>query len=237
MSKEMLILALTAASVAFFHTLFGPDHYIPFVAMARARKWSSFKTIWITTLCGIGHIGSSVLLGTVGIAFGITVTRLKAVESFRGNIAAWILIGFGLLYFIWGLRKAIRNRPHKHLHIHRDENSHVHTHGHSNEHVHVHTKEGTANLTPWILFTIFVFGPCEPLIPILMYPAARGSLMDLVFVTAVFGLVTIATMLSVVLISSLGINLLPMERLERYTHALAGVTICLCGMAILFLGL
>ena len=237
MSNGMFLLALTAASVGFFHTLLGPDHYIPFVVMARARKWSSVKTMWITALCGVGHIASSVVLGTLGIALGITVTKLEAVESFRGNLAAWILIAFGLVYFIWGLRKAIRNHPHKHLHIHRDENTHIHTHGHNKEHVHVHTEKSAANLTPWILFTIFVFGPCEPLIPILMYPAARGSFLDLVFVTAVFSLVTIVTMLGVVLVSSMGINLLPMERLERYTHALAGATICFCGMAIQFLGL
>jgi len=237
MSEELLILALTASTVGFFHTLFGPDHYVPFVVLARARKWSSVKTIWVTILCGVGHILSSVLLGIVGIVLGITVTKLEAVESFRGNLATWILIAFGLVYFIWGLRRASRNRPHKHLHIHEDIDGHIHTHIHSRNHMHVHAEEDTGNLTPWVLFTIFVFGPCEPLIPILMYPAAKGSLSGLVLVTAVFGLVTIMTMLGVVLVSSIGINLLPMERLGRYTHALAGATICFCGIAIQFLGL
>jgi hypothetical protein len=70
-----------------------------------------------------------------------------------------------------------------------------------------------------------------------MYPAAKGSLFGLVMVCNVFGAVTIITMVSVVLTSSLGINLLPIRRLEGYTHALAGGTICLCGMSIQFLGL
>jgi sulfite exporter TauE/SafE len=103
--------------------------------------------------------------------------------------------------------------------------------------MHIHARERAANFTPWILFTVFVFGPCEPLIPILMYPAAKSSLSGLVLVTAVFGLVTIMTMLSVVLVSSLGMNLLPVGRLERYSHALAGATVCLSGLAIRFLGL
>lgn len=237
MTQELAILTVTAASIGFFHTLLGPDHYLPFIVMARARKWSPIKTTWITVLCGIGHILSSVLLGVIGIALGIAVTKLEVVESFRGGLAAWALIAFGLVYFVWGLRRTLRNRPHKHWHAHGDEGNHIHRHLHTQEHVHVHEKEGATNLTPWILFTIFVFGPCEPLIPILMYPAAKGSLFGLVLVTSVFGVVTIMTMLSVVLISSLGINLLPMGRLERYTHALAGATICLCGMAIQFLGL
>lgn len=237
MSQELIILTVTAASIGFFHTLFGPDHYLPFIVIAKAKKWSLIKTTFITTLCGIGHIGSSVLLGIVGIALGIAVTKLEALESFRGNLAAWGLIAFGLMYFAWGLRRALRNRPHKHPHFHKDGDNHVHEHIHTEEHVHVHSSEGAINITPWILFTIFVFGPCEPLIPILMYPAAKSSLSGLILVTSVFGGVTIMTMLGIVLISSLGINILPMERLERYNHALAGATIFLCGIAIQFLGL
>ncbi|MFV1950406.1 MAG: sulfite exporter TauE/SafE family protein [Nitrospinota bacterium] len=237
MSQELLILTITAASIAFFHTLLGPDHYLPFIVMARAGKWSPVKTTLITILCGIGHIASSVLLGITGIALGIAVTKLEALESFRGGLAAWALIAFGLVYFVWGLRKALQNQPHKHLHVHGEEGNHIHRHVHTKEHAHVHEREGTANLTPWVIFTIFVFGPCEPLIPILMYPAAKSNLFGLVLVTGVFGVVTIMTMLGVVLISYPGVKLLSIGRLERYTHALAGATICLCGMAIQFLGL
>jgi len=236
-SQELTILTVTAASIGFFHTLFGPDHYLPFIVIAKARKWSLIKTTFITVLCGIGHIGSSVLLGIVGIALGIAVTKLEALESFRGNLAAWGLIAFGLMYFAWGLRRVLRNRPHKHPHFHQDGDNHVHEHIHTEEHAHVHGSEGSINITPWVLFTIFVFGPCEPLIPILMYPAAKNSLSGLILVTSVFGGVTIMTMLGIVLISILGINFLPMARLERYNHALAGATIFLCGIAIQFLGL
>ncbi len=234
--QELTILAITAASIGFFHTLLGPDHYLPFIVMARARKWSPIKTTWVTVLCGIGHILSSVLLGSIGVVLGIAVTRLEVLESFRGNLAAWAIVAFGLVYLVWGLRRALRNRPHKHRHIHQ-EDSHTHRHIHTKEHMHVHKEKSTLSLTPWILFIIFVFGPCEPLIPILMYPAAKNSLFGLVLVTGIFGVVTIVTMLSIVLISSLGVNLLPMGRWERYTHTLAGGTISLCGMAILFLGL
>lgn len=238
MSQELTLLTITAASIGFFHTLFGPDHYIPFIVMAKARKWSILKTTWITFLCGIGHIASSVLLGLIGIAFGVAVTSLTKIESFRGHIAAWILIAFGLIYFIWGLRRAIRNKPHRHAHAHIDTDAHAHEHIHSEEHVHVHDgQERASNLTPWILFTIFVFGPCEPLIPILMYPAAKSNLLGIIVVTSVFGGITIVTMLGLVLVSIFGINFLPAARLERYSHALAGATIFLCGIAIQFFGL
>lgn len=224
-SNELLTLTITAASIGFFHTLLGPDHYLPFILLGRARSWSLFKTGWITVLCGLGHILSSVVLGIIGIFFGIAISKLEALESLRANIACWALITFGLLYFVWGLRRAFRNRSHKHPHIH------------SADKIHLVRHESDSNITPWILFIIFVFGPCEPLIPLLMYPAAKSNLFGLVSVTVIFGTVTILTMLSIVLVGSLGINFLPLKRFERYAHALAGLLIFLSGLTVQFLGL
>ncbi|MCX6829164.1 MAG: sulfite exporter TauE/SafE family protein [candidate division Zixibacteria bacterium] len=237
MSYELTILAVAAASLGFIHTVIGPDHYVPFIVMAQARKWSMFKTAWITILCGLGHIGSSVLLGMIGIAFGIAVSRLEGLESLRGNIAGWAMIAFGLAYTIWGIRRVIKGRPHTHAHFHLDSETHSHHHTHSHEHTHIHERDGQVNITPWVLFTIFVFGPCEPLIPILMYPAAQGSSFGLILITAIFGAVTILTMLGIVLVSSFGISFLPIAKLEKYTHAIAGITIFICGVSIQFLGL
>ena len=191
----------------------------------------------ITILCGIGHVLSSVLLGFVGIAFGIAVTKLEFLESFRGNLAAWALIAFGLVYFIWGVRRAVKNKPHRHVHSHDGEIMHDHLHFHADEHFHVHEKQSRKNLTPWVLFTIFVLGPCEPLIPLLMYPAAQNNLYGLALVTGIFGAVTILTMLSVVLLVSSGINFFPTTKLERYVHAMAGGIVFLSGISIQFLGL
>ncbi len=241
MSAELTVLLVTAASIGFFHTLFGPDHYLPFIVMSKARKWSLGRTTVITVLCGVGHVLSSIVIGFIGIAAGIAVTSLEGIEGTRGGLAAWAFIAFGVVYFIWGVRKAIRNRPHEHLHLHADtdhchDGEHDHEHRHDGEHVHPH-EEKRKSMTPWVLFTIFVLGPCEPLIPILMYPAAKGSAMGIVAVTATFAAVTIATMTGMVLFLSKGISLVPLGRLERYGHALAGATICLSGAAIQFLGL
>ncbi len=233
MSQELVILAVTAGSIGFVHTLLGPDHYLPFVVLARARKWSRTKTATITVLCGVGHVGSSVLLGTIGIALGVAVSRLKLFESTRGDIAAWLLTAFGLVYMVWGLRRAIRGRIHSHTHAHHGGEVHIHDHDHHQAHLHPHDNTSTARiLTPWVLFTIFVFGPCEPLIPILMYPAAAQSTFGVILVATVFGVTTLLTMVTVVLMLSFGLERLPTSRLERYSHALAGFTIFLCGVAI-----
>ncbi|MFO0972376.1 MAG: sulfite exporter TauE/SafE family protein [Phycisphaerae bacterium] len=231
-------LTATAAFIALVHTLIGPDHYIPFVAMSRAGRWSMPRTLTVTGLCGVGHVLSSVLLGGIGIALGTAVERLRWVESLRGNVAGWVLLGFGLAYTAWGIRRAIRNRPHTHAHVHADGTVHVHPHAHVADHAHAHiaherNRDAPApSLTPWVLFTIFVFGPCEPLIPLVMYPALKHNWVGVAIVTAVFGFITIGTMLTVVALATLGLTRLGSPRLERYTHALAGVALVACGLAV-----
>ncbi|MEO0074634.1 MAG: hypothetical protein ABIK31_00795 [candidate division WOR-3 bacterium] len=56
MNRELSILVATAASLGFFHTLFGGDHYLPFIVMSKSGQWSIQKTALITFLCGISHI-------------------------------------------------------------------------------------------------------------------------------------------------------------------------------------
>lgn len=239
--NETLILCGTAASLGFMHTLFGPDHYLPFVAMSRVGRWSLRKTILITVLCGFGHVLSSVALGLGGIALGVAVFRLESIEGFRGDLAGWLLVAFGLAYTLWGIKRGLRNRPHTHLHVHDDGTVHAHEHVHEQDHLHIHNPAKPADgsstatsLTPWILFTIFLFGPCEPLIPMLMYPAAGGHWTDVLLVTTVFGAITIATMTSIVVLACAGVGALHFRYMERFSHAAAGFVILLCGAAIKF---
>jgi len=259
-TREIWLLAGTAAGLGLVHTVIGPDHYLPFIVIGRARNWTLRKTLLVSFFAGLGHILSSVVLGFVGVALGIAVARLEGVESARGAIAACLLIGFGLAYFIWGLRRAWRGKPHTHPHLHDHEEDHVHPHGpdlgphdpahvHVHQHAHTHTHElaehahlhgevpRKANITPWVLFTIFVFGPCEPLIPLVMYPAARHSTAGVVLVAGAFGLVTIATMLAIIAAVSFGASFVKLGKLERYSHALAGLMIFVSGLVVQFLGL
>jgi nickel/cobalt transporter (NicO) family protein len=237
MTNELFILLVTAISLAFIHTLAGPDHYLPFIVISKARNWSFTKTSWFTVLCGLGHVGSSILIGFIGIGVGIGLSKLTLIEDVRGSIVSWLFTAFGLVYLAWALIRMLRGRRHNHLHFHSDGTIHLHNHAHQAEHLLVHEAKGKSGLTPWILFTLFVFGPCEPLIPIVMYPAAKHHFTDLIIVTTAFSLVTIGTMLTIVTISFYGIKMIPMRFLEKYTHILAGGTIFLCGMGMLFLGL
>jgi sulfite exporter TauE/SafE len=167
----------------------------------------------VTLLCGIGHVGSSVVIGIVGVGFGLALFKLEAAESFRGELAAWALTAFGLIYLVWGLRRARRKISHRHF-------SDVGRH-----------KE-RSGIAIWSLFIVFVLGPCEPLIPLMMYPVALGNIAGALLVVVAFTLATIGTMIASVLILTFGIRAFRVPALERYSHALAGFTILLCGIAI-----
>ena len=233
MSQEMLVLLGSAVGIAALHTLVGPDHYVPFIVMSKARQWSRTKTAWITLLCGLGHVGSSIVLGLIGIAAGISLRRLEIIESVRGDIAAWLIIAFGIAYSVWGLRRALRNKPHTHRHAHLDGAKHEHEHAHHIDHMHPHDKE-RKKITAWVLFTIFVFGPCEPLIPLLMYSAAVEGMWGATIIAIVFSVATIGTMMAAVLLSAFGLGFVSLKRFERYGHVIAGSMISICGIAILF---
>ena len=236
MDNSIAILSVTAISLGFFHTLLGPDHYLPFIVLSQAKNWTLRKTMWITFLCGVGHVLSSIVLGLIGIAVGISVTRLVHVESFRGNIAAWLFIAFGLVYMIISIRNLLKKKKHTHTHHHFGGEKHVHEHDHSDEHTHIHQSD-VVKTTPWILFLIFVFGPCEPLIPLLMYPAAESNISGSIIVSILFSITTIGTMMSIVLAFKLGLNKINLKPIEKYSHLIAGSMILFSGLAIQFLGL
>lgn len=247
MAADALTLNLvgSAALVAIVHTAIGPDHTLPFVMLARARRWSLRRTLLVTAACGAGHVASSLALGALGVAAGASTQALEGLEISRGALAAWGMVVFGAAYALWGIRQALRRSHAIELHAHGGA---VHVHAHAG-HGHAHLLAGHAphhgvsedapqrSATFWTLFLVFVLGPCEPLIPLFFLPASEGRWELAAWTGAVFSLVTIATMLVLVGGACAGMRLLPLERLERWSHGLAGLVIAGSGLAVLYGGL
>ena len=232
MDTTVTVLLGSAIGVAFVHTLIGIDHTLPFVVLGKANGWSLRKTLGLTTVCGIGHVLSSVVLGLLGIGLGTAVVSLEAVEASRGTLAAWTLIVFGLVYAGWALARSRRSTRHAHQH---DQLVHSHSHGGA---THQHSPPPTATaITAWSLFIIFVLGPCEPLIPLLMIPAAGMGTGAVILVTAAFSIVTLATMLALVTLAYYGLRLRRMHWLEHHAQVMAGLAIATSGALIHILGI
>src|SRR4051812_8067260 len=115
MQTDLQVLLLAAITISFLHTITGPDHYVPFIALSKSRGWSLSRTVFWTLVCGSGHVLSSVALGLGGAALGWSFSKISGLETARGTVAGWMLLGFGAVYGVWGLIRAKQNRAHKHF--------------------------------------------------------------------------------------------------------------------------
>ncbi len=207
MTGSFSALLIATITVAVVHSL-APDHWLPFVMIGKAQGWSKSKLAVITMLSGIAHVGSSVILGSVGILLGIAAIHLKGVEAVRGHIGILLLIGFGVGYAIWGFR---RSRTHRHRSLD------------------LSTKKV---VTLWTLFAVFVLGPCEPLIPLMFLATSYGEF-GVILVTVIFTIATLLMMAGQALLGSLGVQIIKHHAADQYSHAFAGLVVALTGIFLL----
>lgn len=211
MRNSLLLLLMSTSCVAFLHAL-APDHWMPFAAIAKAQKWPKPKLLWITFISGIGHVGISIIFSIIGILLGFSLSKFKSIEGQRGEITLWLLIGFGIAYMLWGIKKAREER-------HRDIE-----------------KEKSKSVAVWTMFAIFILGPCEPLVP-LVFLGYNYGYAGVVSVSAVFSVITITMMLAQSLLAFAGIQLIKSDIADRYSHAFAGLVIALTGVFVMFMGI
>jgi hypothetical protein len=208
------VLAIGAVTVGSLHTL-APDHWVPFAALARAQGWSASRTARITALCGFGHVTVSVLLGVLALFFGIEM--LKAFGQRMEAIAGLLLVAFGAIYGVLGLRRAAGRHFHGHHHRHYD---------------HVHEPE---RMTPWALFLLFSADPCVAVIPIMFAAAPLGAARTAAIIAG-YEVATIATMVALVLPARAMAGRVRGQWVARYGDAAAGGLIVCVGVVVAALG-
>jgi nickel/cobalt transporter (NicO) family protein len=215
--EEGLFLALAGAaiSVGSLHSL-APDHWVPFTALARAQGWTGARTARITFLCGFGHVTVSALLGLCGLLFGRAVFE-RAGEKMEA-VAGILMIGFGLVYGIWGLRRAAGRRIHGHSHAHYD---------------HVHEASRKTALS---LFLLFSADPCVAVIPLLFAAAPLGTV-HTVGIVFLYEAATIGTMIGLVLTARAGVVRLRIPWLDIWGDAVAGALIMATGVLVAAMGI
>lgn len=245
MTPELQVMVTTAAVLGVTHTAVGVDHTLPFVMLGRARAWGLSKTLGVTALCSAGHVLSSVVIGFVGyFALDVALSQLEGIEEARGQWAAWGLMGFGAVYALVALWRLRRGNGHQHVHVHADGTMHTHAHDHGPSdgrmvHHHQHGQRislGSPGIVP-VLFVLFVLGPCEALIPLMVAPALGGAVSAAVLIALVFGVATLVTMLGIVALGYLGLSVKWVNRLEPHLDWLAGVAIFSSGLGVELLGI
>ncbi|HJX63580.1 MAG TPA: hypothetical protein VJ860_06470 [Polyangia bacterium] len=170
----------------------------------------------MTFLCGFGHVSVSALLGLVALFVGLEV--MQSFSSSMGGVAGILLVGFGLAYGVWGLRRAAGQKMHGHHHHHYD---HVHHPSHA---------------SVWGLFLLSCIDPCIAVVPILFAAAPLGAPSAVVVVVA-YEAATLLTMVALVLLARAGATRLRWHFIEHYADGAAGALIAVLGEVLLVLGL
>jgi hypothetical protein len=230
-----MTLFITALSIGFVHTLMGPDHYVPFIVIGRARRWGLTTTSLLTAVCGIGHVLSSVVLGLIGLMIGAALSSIQGWEGMRGEWAGWALLGLGVGYTGWGVWRAKKSSGHSHLpgeHVHADDERAADGGGDP-----VERAATWKTLTPWLLVIVFVLGPCEPLIPLFFASGLEGGWQNVALACGGYAAATLLTMHAMVTLFWLGLSKVDLGPLERWTHVMAGGVIALAGAGMVFFGL
>ncbi|MDP2728180.1 MAG: hypothetical protein Q8P59_11640, partial [Dehalococcoidia bacterium] len=141
-SEQLWILMGLAFTVAVVHSL-SPDHWLPFVLLGRAKNWKIMHTLGIAGAAGTAHVGSSIIIGLIGVGLGEVL-----IEEFASTIdivsgSALILFGVGFAYLSWRAKGHHRHgipfltrrlgvdmeETEKYMHVHGDEQEHSHDQG------------------------------------------------------------------------------------------------------------
>lgn len=230
MTGQAFLLFQLACWTAIVHALI-PDHWLPFVLMARSQRWSHRRTLLLVSLAGLLHVLVSIAVAAIAIGLGAGSARYLA-ENFGRSLeffAGILLVVFGLGYGILAHRREARahagdsesNGPC------RQASGPMHAHGHL--------------LQPWVhraltggaLVVIIGISPCALLVPILLAASAQGAT-PLVAAGSGFALCTIGTMVLVTHLASRSMSRLQLPFFTRYGDLISGLMIAIVGVVVIF---
>jgi ABC-type nickel/cobalt efflux system permease component RcnA len=232
------LLLVTAAATALFHTLI-PDHWLPFVLIGKARKWSARTTALVSGFSALIHATLSVGLGL--LALGVGITAASAIGETLEHAGAALLIVFGLVYAWWAWRKGGHFHPGgKFLHGHDHGAACGGSEGDANpEHLHYHADEGlirgSAGWGGLGLALIVGMNPCVLILPIMLATLDRGPLVFWL-VTASYVIPTVALMVGLSVVGVAGGRKIPVPGIARHMEWVSGLLIALLGVGFWLLG-
>ena len=195
-------------AAAFLHAAL-PTHWLPFVLVGRAQRWSLARSLLAVTAAGVAHIASTAVVGSLIVAAGLALDDLAA--GLLANLSAVLLFAFGGFYLI---RSAVR-RPA--------------TAGGPPVDLPEPTVSHAAAF--WGLVAVMALSPGEVLLPIYMSSAQEGFA-ALAVLTAVFAVGTIAGMATFTTLARAGASILKLERWARYEGAVLGLALIAIGLLV-----
>ena len=193
---------------AFLHAAL-PTHWLPFVLVGRAQRWSLSKNLLAVTAAGLAHIASTAVVGSLIVAAGMALDEIVA--GLLPHLSAILLFGFGAFYLVRSFirRPAMAGGPPLDL---------------------AEPTVGHATAF-WGLVAVMALSPGEVLLPIYMSSAQEG-VAALALLTGVFAVGTILGMATFTTLARAGASVLKLERWARYEGAVLGLALIAIGLLV-----
>lgn len=206
----LLSLLGTGFATAFLHAAL-PTHWLPFVLVGRAQRWSLPQVLGAVGAAGLAHIATTAVVGGLIVMAGLALDQWIA--GLLPHIAAVLLFLFGAFY----LARATLRRPQTAggpaLDLPEPSVSHA--------------------AAFWGLVAMMAVSPGEVLLPIYLSQATEGLLV-LAALTLTFAAGTVAGMAVFTLLARAGWSVLRLERWARYEGAVLGVALIVIGLLVVF---
>jgi len=210
LQQPVLISLLGGGFVAAFLHAAMPTHWLPFVLVGRAQRWSLMRVMTVAVTAGLAHIASTALVGSLIVAAGLALNAW--IGGLLPHLSAALLFIFGAFY----LARASLQKP-------------ITATGPEAE---VPEPAVSDRAAFWGLVLMMAVTPGEVLLPIYLSSATEG--------VAALGLLTLSfaagTVLGMTLLSALasaGYSILRLERWARYEGAILGISLIIIGLLVM----
>lgn len=210
LQQPVLISLLGGGFVAAFLHAAMPTHWLPFVLVGRAQRWSLMRVMTVAVTAGLAHIASTALVGSLIVAAGLALNAW--IGGLLPHLSAALLFIFGAFY----LARASLQKP-------------ITATGPEAE---VPEPAVSDRAAFWGLVLMMAVTPGEVLLPIYLSSATEG--------VAALGLLTLSfaagTVLGMTLLSALasaGYSILRLERWTRYEGAILGISLIVIGLLVM----
>jgi hypothetical protein len=209
-----------AAGVGFGHAVL-PDHWVPLAVVGRTNRYPLSRVARLSGLAGVAHVLVSLLLGAAIVAIGLQF-RSK-VESAQDTIVGAVLVATGIGFLLFELS----GRSHSHRHPPSQGHGHLHAHSHAGED-HGRLRGMMAIMIPFGAAA----SPDLTILPVFLAATAVGTSTAIGSLLA-FAAVTIATIVGLTLLATLGGYQVRGRWLDQWGNAITAMVLMIIGALVL----
>ena len=220
MSGATPALIAAAAGVGLGHAIL-PDHWVPLAVVGRTQRYSLARVARLSGLAGVAHVLVSLVLGGIIIAVGLQLR--SSIESAQNTIVGSVLLATGVGFILFELSGRGHGQSHSH--------SHSHDHGH--DHDHDHAPQGRLRGLAAIMVPFgAAASPDLTILPVFLAATAAGTATAVGSLIA-FAAVTIATIVGLTLLATVGGYQLRGKWLERWGNVITAAVLLVIGTLVL----